>query len=176
MKFRTLAAAAIVATLVAPSPAMAEVRSFRDAHGDVNHGVDLWRVKVTNAKRVRVMLQHDNLVRGFRRGGGLSLYLDTDPGRPGPEFVLGAGLFKGSDYQLSRTQGWKPVGEPLSCNHSLRLDYEADRTYMWFGRRCLGSPSAVRVAVKVAGQRPNGTVVTDWLRSRRHFSAWVDQG
>jgi hypothetical protein len=176
MKLKSLAAGTIAAALLAPTAATADVGSFKDARGDIAHGVDLWRVTVTNEKRVRVDLKHDNLVRDFRKGGGLSLFLDTDPTQAGPEFVLGAGLFEGSDYQLSRTDGWKPVGEPLSCRHQLSLDYAADVTHTWFGRRCLGNPTSVRVAVKVAGERPSGRIVKDWLTSWHAFTPWVAQG
>jgi hypothetical protein len=172
----TIAAGALTAgALLAPAAASADTSSFQDTKGDVAHGVDLWSAKVTNNKRVRVTLQHDNLVRDFRSGASVSLYLDTDADHKGPEFVLGGGLYEGSDYQLSRTNGWKAVGEPLSCRHSLSLDFAADRAYTWFGRKCLGSPTDVRVAVKVAGEKKNGTIVTDWLGSRRHFTAWVAQ-
>jgi hypothetical protein len=180
MKPNTVAAAiagiAAAAAMLAPTPASAEVRTFQDAKGDVAHGVDVWSVKVTNRKLVRVDIQHDNLVRSFRSGASAAVFLDTDRDRPGPEFVLGSGLFHGTDYQLSKARRWKAVGAPLTCNHALSLDYAADVTHLRFGRKCLGNPEDVRVAVKAAGERRNGDIVVDWLGGRRQLTAWVGRG
>jgi hypothetical protein len=43
-------------------------------------------------------------------------------------------------------------------------------------RNAIGSPAEVRVAVRVAGTRPDGsTTRTDWLGEPRTFTEWVAQ-
>ncbi len=174
MRIRTIAAGLFAATMLAPAPAMAQTRIVTDAD-DIAHGVDVLRLRVTHEKRVSVHLKHANLRRTFKQTGGISIFLDTDRATKGPEFVLGTGLFA-TDYQLSHAEGWKAVGEPLTCPHRLRFDFAEDRTHVWFNRKCLGSPADVRVAVKAAGQTKDGAILVDWVTKRRAFTDWVAQG
>ena len=58
----------------------------------------------------------------------------------------------------------------------MHLDYAADVTRMRISRACLGNPGKVRVAVKVAGEQPDGDIVRDWLGARRELSSWVARG
>ncbi len=177
-----VAAAGLAVAAVAglAGTATAETGTFADSVGDVRHGVDVASVKVVNEKNVRVVVQHDDLVRSFRSNASMTVYLDTDRSEPGPEFAFIAGLFEGTDYALVPTTGagWAPKrrGMPLSCSHTLRLDYARDVTRIRIARRCLDQPGQVRVAVKAAGQRPGGAIVTDWLEGRRALTPWVAKG
>jgi hypothetical protein len=88
------------------------------------------------------------------------------------------GYFEGTDYQLLTTEGfgarrWK---EPVTGSYRMTLDYAKDQTRMRISRAALGDVDAVRVSVKVAGQRTDGSQVVDWLGERRSFTSWVDRG
>lgn len=173
--------AAVSAVALAPlglvSPASAESAGFKDAAGDMlGHGADILRVRVANDKMVRVRIKHDNLVRSFKSGSSGTVYVDTDRSRVGPEFAFVAGLYEGADYSLQRVRKWDVVESlPLGGRYEMSLDYARDLTHIKFGRRALGSPDAVRVAVKTGGDLDNHTV-EDWLRGSRKFTSWVARG
>ena len=125
-------AAGLALTMGVAGPAGAATRTFDDAVGDIEHGVDIESVKVVNEKNVRVVVQHDDLVRSFRSGASMTVYLDTDRSEPGPEFGLAGALFEGGDYGLLPTvgDGWRLSRRaiPLTCSYESRLDYAADVT------------------------------------------------
>jgi hypothetical protein len=58
----------------------------------------------------------------------------------------------------------------------MRLDYVHEKTRIRMDQDCLGDVDQVRVAVKVAGQRTDGTTLVDWLGEPREFTAWVPRG
>jgi hypothetical protein len=176
---KTLVGAAVAAfTLGLAGPATAATATFDDAAGDVAHGVDISSVTVVNEKNVRVVIQHEDLQRSYKSGASGSVFLDTDPGQPGPEFVFTGGFFEGADYALIRTDGWKfgRRAVPLTCSYEMHLDYAADVTRMRMSRACLDMPGKVRVAVKAAGEQADGDIVRDWLGSRRELAPWVARG
>ena len=171
-------AATTAATLALAAPAMAATLTVTDPE-DISHGVDLRKVKVANNEdELRVTLTHINLRKSFRTGAGGSVYLDTDPGDKGPEYVFAGGFFEGTDYLLSETEGFGPGkwGKAVSCDYRMRLDYVEEKTRMRMAQDCLGDVDQVRVAVKVAGQRTDGTTLVDWLGEPRQFTAWVPRG
>jgi hypothetical protein len=173
--------AAVSAVALAPlglmSAASAASAGFNDAAGDMlGHGADILRVRVTNDKMVRVRIKHDNLVRSFRSGSSGTVYFDTDRSKAGPEFAFVAGLYEDADYSLQRVREWDVVESlPLGGRYELRLDYGDDLTHIKIGRRALGSPDAVRVAVQTGGDLDNHTV-EDWLRGSRKLTPWVARG
>lgn len=171
-------AATSAATLALAAPAMAASLTVTDPE-DISHGVDLRKVKVANGdETLRVTLTHINLRKSFRTGAGGSVYLDTDPADKGPEYVFAGGFFEGTDYLLSETEGFGPDkwGKAVSCDYRMRLDYVEEKTRMRMAQDCLGDVDQVRVAVKVAGQRTDGTTLVDWLGEPRQFTAWVPRG
>lgn len=107
---------------------------------------------------------------------GMTIYLDTRPGRKGPEFRLDTGLQSGTDYQLSRVKGWVAPGEPLGCDHSLKLGWDTDVATLRVARTCLGTPAKVRVAVKMVDLYDGSHPVTDWLGNPRSYTSWVTAG
>lgn len=175
----TLAATALaVATALAPSTAHAAILHVDDPAGDLDHGADLTRVTVKHAKLVRVRLQHVDLRPSPNRAPSAVVFIDTRKDLPGPEYALSTGLFSGTDYALTATDGFKPVDKRIDCRHSLQLDYLDDVTRIWFARGCFKRPAEVRVAVKVAAEAKatdEGTVV-DWMTKRRAFTPWVAKG
>ena len=175
-RFVAAAGAAVVAGVLAlAGPAAADIGGFDDDLGDVRHGVDLRSVSVVNEKNVRVVLHHDNLVRSYKSGAGMTVWLDTVPAERGPEFAFTGGLFEGADYALIRTEGWKfgRTAEPLTCSYEMKLNYKDDITRIRMSRACLDKPGKVRVAVKASGEQRDGDIVTDWLHQRRAFTPWV---
>ena len=175
-RLATIAAIA-VGSLAVSGTAAAETATFRDARGDMaGHGADIYRVKVVNDEAVRVQVTHDDLVRSYRSGAGVKMYLDTDRDRRGPEFVFLGGIYEGADYALQKAEGWKAVGaEPLRRKYVMRLDYEEDVTRIRFSRRALDFPEAVRVSVRTGGEL-GGRQVSDWLHGKRDFTRWVARG
>jgi hypothetical protein len=173
-----IAAGTSAATAVATGPTATGTVVATDAHGDMAHGADIWKVTVGHHEQVTVDIQHADLVRSYKSGSSGSVFLDTDPARRGPEFVFMGGFYEGADYQLVRTEGWKPVGPAIqaSCHYILKLDYARDLSHITIGRGCLDKPAKVRVAVRTGGEQPDGTIVRDWLHEPRSFTRWVARG
>jgi hypothetical protein len=171
-----VAAALAVGALAAPAQAASIGRTDP---ADVAHGVDLRAVRVVNGDRaLRIVLTHADLRRTPKSGAGGAVYIDTDPNDRGPELVFVGGYFEGTDYQLLRTEGfgvkqWKGV---VNAFHVLTLDYDQEKTRMRISRKALGGADQVRVAVRVSGERADGTDVVDWLGEPRSFTPWVAQG
>ncbi len=170
----TLAVAALALTQLAP--ASADGIGVPDPK-DLGHGVDLRSVVVDhNARNVVVTTTHTDLRRSFRSGSSGAVFLDTDPSDPGPEYVFAGGYFVGTDYQLLSTDGFSGSawGEPVDGSYRMKIDYGLEQVRMRISRDAIGSPDQVRVAVRVAGTRPNGSNTRrDWLRAPRSFTDWV---
>jgi opacity protein-like surface antigen len=176
-------AASTTATTVAPAeaaPAPVVTASIGVTDpADVDHGVDLRAVRVVNGDRaVRIVLNHADLRRSPRSGAGGAVYLDTDAADRGPELVFVGGYYEGTDYQLLHTEGFgrRNWGAPVDGRYLMTLDYDKDQTRMRISRAAVGTDGAVRVAVRVAGDRPDGTSVVDWLGAPRSFTSWVARG
>lgn len=173
-----LTAAAAALTLALSGPATAASAALTDPD-DVNHGVDLRAVRVVNGdKYLKIVLTHENLRRSPSSGAGGAVYIDTDPADKGPELVFAGGYFVGTDYQLLRTEGFgvKNWGKRVKAFHDLTLDFAEEKTRMRISRKALGGAGDVRVAVRVGGERKDGTQVVDWLGEPRSFTPWVARG
>jgi hypothetical protein len=171
----TLTVAATLA-LTQLSPANADSIGVKDLK-DLAHGADLRSVQVEHkARNIVVTTTHTDLRRSFRSGSSGAVYLDTDPADPGPEYVFAGGYFVGTDYQLLEVDGFSNTtwGEPAEGSYAMRIDYDAEHVRMRISRETLGSPDEVRVAVRVAGSRPDGSNTRrDWLGEPRSFTEWV---
>ncbi len=149
---------------------------------DTFHGSDLRSVEVrNNDKAVRIITTHLNLVRDPDSGQGGRVFIDTDRSDKGPEFVLVGGYYRGTDYQLVHTEGFrtKQWGRPVTKGfYEMKVDYKRDHVSTRITRAALGHPGKVRVAVRVAGNRTDGTSrgLVDWLKERRSFTPWVARG
>ncbi|GAB3264890.1 hypothetical protein [Nocardioides dilutus] len=106
----------------------------------------------------------------------LAVFVDTDPLAKGPEFRIGTGLQEGTDYQLVRMKGWKPVGEALSCPHVVALNFDTNRARVRVNRTCLGNPDKVRIGVKMTDHWDGSHPVVDWLGKRRYLSIPIASG
>jgi hypothetical protein len=130
----------------------------------VNHGVD----------RLAVRIRFVDL-RSDSEGGpaSLTMLFNTRAARSGPEFRLTTGLYEGTDYQLRRVRNGRPVGEPLTCPHQLRLDQARDVLRFHVDRSCLDLPTRVRIGVKMTDEYDASHPVTDWLGEPRSFTRAV---
>jgi hypothetical protein len=160
---------------VAPAvPAHADRATVRDRSGDIAQPWDLHRVTVDNrARNVWVKIALRDLAPDI--DAGASVFLDTD-GDPRPEFVMAAGLFDGTDYNLAATGSWslRKQGRMVDCSYRMWLDYEADTARIRISKACLASvpgDGTVRVEVRTSGTDEDGRTVTDWLRKPRRFGA-----
>lgn len=164
-----------VAALVPPASAAAV--TVVDGN-DSEAAADLLRVRVTHTpKQVRVRMVHDNLFHnGIKAGQGVSVFLDTDPDDPGPEFRLLSGLNGGTDYVFERVGRWQGEGSPVSCRYQLSISWKDDVAVFTTGRGCLGRPDRVKVAVKVGETSHEGEQYVDWMTGVRRFTPPVEVG
>ena len=110
-------------------------------------------------------------------GGGGVLTPPPPPHDRGPEYLFSGGFFSGTDYNLLAVDGFGDSSpEPVEGSYRMRVDYDADHVRFRMSREALGSPEQVRVAVRVAGTRSDGSETpTDWLGAPRSFTDWVAQ-
>ncbi|KQV67865.1 hypothetical protein ASC64_11740 [Nocardioides sp. Root122] len=181
MRRTVLSAAALsvaALTLTQLAPATADGIGVSDPD-DLAHGVDLLSVEVEHkASNVVVTTTHVDLQESFRSGSSGSVFIDTDPADPGPEYVFTGGFFIGTDYQLLTTDGFahSAWGEPVEGSYRMKVDYDREMVRFRMSREAIGDPDEVRVAVRVAGTRRNGAnTKTDWLGAPRSFTDWVAQ-
>ncbi|GAA5109630.1 hypothetical protein GCM10023339_09930 [Alloalcanivorax gelatiniphagus] len=181
MRTTLLSAATVTVAALALAhlaPAHADAIGVSDP-ADLDHGVDLRSVEVEHkARNVVVTTTHTDLRASFRSGSSGSVFLDTDPADAGPEYVFAGGYFVGTDYSLLTTEGFASSawGEPVEGSYRMTLDFDLEHVRMRVSREAIGSPDEVRVAVRVAGSRPDGsTTAKDWLGAPRSFTDWVAQ-
>lgn len=179
MRTTLLSAAALsvaALTLTQLAPATADGIGVTDP-ADLQHGVDLRSVVVDHgAKNLVVTTTHTNLRETFRSGSGGAVFIDTDPADRGPEYVLVGGYFVGTDYSLLHTDGFagRLWGDPVEGSYRMTVDYDKEQVRTRISRAALGSPEQVRVAVRVAGTRTDGSDTRrDWLGEPRSFTEWV---
>lgn len=164
---RVIAIAVMTAIgMTVPTAALGVTVGFSDARGDVSSGFDIHRVKVANERRVAVTVTHRELRPSG--GGGLTVYFDTRPLDPGPEFVASGGLAATRDWNVYRTEGWTGSSSIVLCRIDMRVNYTTDTSQFVMDRACLSSPGKIRVSV-VAG----GTNARDWAPGFHRFYPWV---
>jgi hypothetical protein len=167
--------------------ALAEASAFTDARGDMSQGADIRKVRVINGQeKLRINVVHRDLVRSFRSGSSVAVYIDTDRARPGPEFEFVGGTFEGADYALVEADGFDSQRRRQAPLHGgtyqMRLDYVDDVARISIDQVVLDDPTAVRVAVKTgaellpAGSTAPGENEVDWLSAPRSFTPWVAKG
>jgi hypothetical protein len=187
---RRVAAVAAVSALSIPvlaGSALAETAAFSDARGDMSQGADIQKVRVANGdNKVRINVVHRDLVKSFRSGSSIAVYIDTDRTRSGPEYVFQGATFEGGDYALLPAKGFKADGNrqvPLhGGSYIMRLDYTEDVARIAIDRAVLENPGKVRVEVKTGaellpeGSTSPGENEVDWLGTPESFTPWVARG
>ncbi len=166
--------------------AMAETAAFTDAHGDMSQGADIRTVRVVNGEeQLKINVVHRDLVRSFRSGSSISVFIDTDRTRTGPEYVFVGGTFEGADYALLPAEGFQAKGNrqvPLhGGSYQMKLDYVRDVARITIDQVVLEDPAKVRIEVKTGAELlPEGSTTStnevDWLEQPRRFTPWVAQG
>lgn len=167
--------------------ALAQTSAFADDHGDMKQGADIRKVRVINDEdTLRVNVRHRDLVRSFRSGSSIAVYIDTDKARTGPEYVFLGATFEGGDYALLPADGWKQDGNrqvPLhGGSYQMKLDYVEDVARISIDQVVLGDPAKVRVEVKTGAELlPEGSTTPgenekDWLAEPKKFTPWVAKG
>lgn len=178
---RTLVPLLVAAALtgLAAAPAAAERATYRDPADTGGASLnDVRRVTVVNgpeqtAVRVKVV---DLRRRSDAGPAGLTIRVDTRVGRRGPEYRLTTGMYAGTDYQLMRMRHGRPVGDPLTCDHDVDLDFGDDLVVARMADGCFGDPGQVRVGVKVTDLYDGSHPVTDWLGAAGSWTDWISAG
>lgn len=159
-------------------PANAERYGIDDPQ-DTYHGSDIRSLDVRNGQEnLHVVSIHEGLHRDPRTGSGGTVYIDTDRSDHGPEYVVTAGYFEGTDYVLSETEGFghRQLGEPVeNGDYIMHVDYRKDRVHLTISQPAIGDPADVRVAMKASGNRTDGTSegLTDWVGEPRTYTPWI---
>jgi hypothetical protein len=167
--------------------ALAQTSAFADAHGDMKQGADIRKVRVMNGEEaLRINVRHRDLVKSFRSGSSIAVYIDTDRTRSGPEYVFQGATFEGGDYALLPAKGFKADGNrqvPLhGGSYIMRHDYTEDVARIAIDRAVLENPGKVRVEVKTGaellpeGSTSPGENEVDWLGTPESFTPWVAKG
>lgn len=176
---RTRTVTGVAALLLAATgwavPAHAEIYGIddpADAGGSPN---DLYSLSVRHSTdNVVVKLTFADLRRDS--SAGMSVFVDTDAASQGPDFALGTGLGDGTDYALTRTDGWRSTGAPLDCSYELRLRWARDVAKLRMARDCFDDPARVRVSVKMVDAFDASHPIRDWAPARKRFSLWLRSG
>ncbi len=168
-------AAVLAALVLGAAPAVAATAVTPDAAEGAQQA-DLLKVKTANGAGLRIRLTFDDLRRsGARYSQGVTVFVDTDASRKGPELAMTGGLNTGTDYQVVRVRRWQLAQNPLSCSYRLTLDWRHDVAIARVGDDCLGDHGAVRVGVRV-NETHQGKRTVDWLMARRALVGPVAQG
>ena len=148
----------------ATSDAHADTRSWRDPKPNIT------KVKVKHSKKNVKVTTTTGVI---RPGTYLTVYLDTDPSNPGPEYRND--LVPASELSpLMRIEKFGQDGTAVPCDGLRgRGDVYGPKTVsVTVPRSCLGYPAKVRVSVRgyfdVKG--PN---VVDWAPGFKELTGWV---
>ena len=159
--------------LLHSAPSYADSVAVDDPADATASNADIRKVRVNHAARTvytRITVTDLDL---DSFGPGVTIFYDADGSRPGPEFQIGVPLFSGSDWAITRSDGWRSVGNPLSCRTDVDFLPAQEAVRVEVGRGCLGRPNNVRVSVRMTDEADASHVVRDWVPSRRHFVPWV---
>ena len=171
----TAGCALLLAGLVA-APAHAEYYATSDPADAKGSLTDIRAVRAKHGQaNVVVRVRFEELTRSSR--AAVSIFIDTDRSRRGPEYVLSSGLGDGTDYVLTEANGWRGSDQRVDCDYEARLWWgikDAFRVRM--SRECLGEPSIVRVSVKMGDQAGGSRPVVDWSPERRRWSLPLASG
>lgn len=167
----TLALASLVA-----APAHAEFYSTSDPADATGSLTDIRAVRAKHgAANVVVKVRFQDLTRSS--AAGLSIFLDTDPGAKGAEYVLSSGLNDGTDYVLTEAAGWRGTDQRVDCDYEAKFRWGVKNSVRArVDRSCLGQPRTVRVSVKMADPTDGSTRVVDWSPERRRWSLPIGSG
>lgn len=153
-------------------PAHADSVTVTDPADASASNADIRKVRVNHAARtVYTRIRVTDLdISSF--GPGATIFFDADGSRPGPEFQIGVPLFSGSDWAITRSHRWEPVGNTINCRSDVTFLPAQEAVRVEVARSCLGRPNNVRVSVRMTDVSES-PVVRDWVPARRTFTPWV---
>ncbi len=167
-------AGARITTLVA-APAGAQVTRVDDGADATASLTDIRVVRAQHTEeRVIVKVNFTDLRK--QANAGLNIFIDKNAKKDGPEFVLSAPLFSGSDYALFRMTDWQLVGEPVICRYDMTYRWRRDVVVFDARRGCFNRPAQVRIGMRMRDLADGSHPVTDWLKGRREFTRWLSSG
>lgn len=169
------AAAALTTTLVA-APAHAQGLRTDDGADATASLTDIRIVRVRHTDdRLTVKVNFPDLRK--KASAGMNIYVDTDSGARGPEYVLGTPLFSGGDYSLWRMEDWKYVGNmPVDCRYGMTYKWRRDFVRFSARRGCFDRPDELRIGLRMRDAADASHPVVDWLRGKRLFTRWLAAG
>jgi hypothetical protein len=168
-----LAACTAVLTTTAAYAEEVVVNDGADATASLT---DIRKVRVDHGdQQLRVRVKFPDLRK--KADAGLSIFIDKNAHRRGPEFGLGAPLFSGGDYALMRMKRWRfGDGDRVECDYDLRLRWKKDVLVFTADRGCFGDAEELRVGMKMVDVADSSHPVIDWMKGRREFTRWLGAG
>lgn len=162
-------AATALALGVLASPAHADYYSIADPDDATPSRTDITGITARHgSENLVVKVRFADLRRNSR--AGLSIFVDSDRTRRGPDHALGTGLGDGTDYALTRARRWRSVGGHVDCDYDLRIKWGQDRARARISRECFDRAGLVRVSVKMTDYHDASHPVTDWAPRARRWS------
>ena len=171
------AATTVVALLALGAPAHAEVVVVQDGADATASLTDIRKVRIAhNEEQLKVRVNFPDLRK--RANAGLTIYIDKNADRRGPEFGIGIPLFSGADYALARMKNWKFVEPPkfVECDYDVDLKWKRDVVIFRADRACFGDADELRVAMLMRDDHDSSHVVRDWMIDRREYTDWLAAG
>ena len=170
---------ALVALLASVSVGPALARTFHDPLHDAAYSkttgtlktrMDISRVVVTNAKRVKFTMRFHHLTKyNFVDRGRLNLAIDTKKKHDGPEYRI-AGKFGNIRYQKHGHSGWHNAG----CRGGkVTLSFTHSRITFNLRRACINDPHRIRVRLVSGWINWKGYQTWDVFPNHRHWTHWV---
>ena len=169
------AAVAVLALLALAAPAHAEEVIVNDGADASASLTDIRKVRVAHGdNQLAVRVNFPDLRK--QANAGLSIFIDKNAERRGPEFGLGAPLFSGGDYTLLRMKRWQFTGQRVECDYNLELKWKKDVLILTADRGCFGNAEELRVGMKMTDNADGSHPITDWMTGRREFTTWLAAG
>lgn len=167
-----LAVVASLLVVVNTSPAAAATRTIPDRANDVNHGMDIRRVRVANQNRLVVLTRHEVI----QPDGSVAVFIDTTPRTSNkPDYILSMNIFDGVGY-IYYARSWRANDRnSFRCDGaSADINRRQDTTRFAIPRGCISGAArpAGRVRVAAAAAVVDGAD-DDWAPGVRRWSRWV---
>lgn len=160
---------------LAVAPAHAEFYSIDDPADASASLTDIYGIEANHgAENLRVKVYFNELMRSS--AAGVSVFIDTDRDRKGPEYVLSSGLGDGTDYVLTEARAWQGSDNRVSCDYAARPRWGKDVFRAVISRDCFDGASSVRVSVKMVDQADGSHPVVDWAPKRHRWSLPIASG
>lgn len=169
------AVTALMFASLGASPAQAEYYSTSDPADAKASLTDVRAVRAKHGQANAVVrVRFKELMRSS--SAGVSIFLDTDRDAKGPEYVLSSGLGDGTDYVLTKADGWRGTDQRVDCDYDARFWWgDKNAVRVRIARECLDEPSTLRVSVKMVDPAASQPVV-DWSPATRRWSLPIASG